>query len=152
MEKLYPYYGAAELLDYVDDYIFDGKYLLLGEDGSVVTPEGYPVLQMVYGKFWVNNHAHILQGKNGFSTELLYLTFKKMNVNGIVTGSAQPKISQARFLNKHILIPDHKLLSLFNGIIQPIFDKRESLFDANDNLIKQRDLLLPRLMSGKLEV
>ena len=59
-KKLYPYYGAASLMDFVDDYIFDGKYLLLGEDGTVVDDAGYPILQYVWGRFWVNNHAHIL--------------------------------------------------------------------------------------------
>lgn len=56
-KKIYPYYGAASLMDYVDDYIFDGKYLLLGEDGTVIDNAGYPILQYVWGKFWVNNHA-----------------------------------------------------------------------------------------------
>ena len=64
MEKrIYPYYGAASLMDYVDEYIFDGKYLLLGEDGTVVDDTGYPILQYVWGQFWVNNHAHILTGR-----------------------------------------------------------------------------------------
>ena len=66
-EKIYPYYGAAGLLDYVDNFIFDGIFVLMGEDGSVVTEEGYPYLQYIWGQFWVNNHAHILQGKNGIS-------------------------------------------------------------------------------------
>ncbi len=66
----YPYYGAASLMDYVDDFIFDGVYLLIGEDGSVTDNLGYPVIQYVFGKFWTNNHAHVLQGTN-ISTELL---------------------------------------------------------------------------------
>ena len=61
-KKIYPYYGAASLMDLVDNYIFDGKYLLLGEDGTVVDDAGYPILQYVWGQFWVNNHAHILTG------------------------------------------------------------------------------------------
>jgi len=48
-------------MDYVDDYIFDGKYVLMGEDGSVVNEDGTPVIQYVWGKFWVNNHAHVLR-------------------------------------------------------------------------------------------
>jgi len=61
----YPYYGAAALMDNVDDYIFDGIYLLTGEDGSVADEQGFPITQYVWGKFWVNNHAHILQGRDG---------------------------------------------------------------------------------------
>ena len=64
MDKIYPYYGATSCMDYVDDYIFDGIYTLIGEDGSVVKENGLPYMQYVWGKMWVNNHAHILQGKN----------------------------------------------------------------------------------------
>ncbi len=85
MQKLYSYYGAATLMDCVDDYLFDGIYLLLGEDGTVVTNEGFPVLQYVEGKFWVNNHAHILQGKNGFSVEVLYILLSQTNIQSIIT-------------------------------------------------------------------
>ena len=68
MAKIYPYYGATSCMDYVDNYIFDGVYTLIGEDGSVIKEDGLPYMQYVWGKLWVNNHAHILQGKNGFST------------------------------------------------------------------------------------
>ena len=70
-KKIYPYYGAASLMDFVDNYIFDGKYLLLGEDGTVVDDAGYPILQYVWGQFWVNNHAHILTGRLGYDVESL---------------------------------------------------------------------------------
>lgn len=152
MQKIYPYYGAAELMDYVDDYLFDGVYLLLGEDGSVMTPKGKPVLQYVWGKFWVNNHAHVLQGKMPFSTEYLHLMFGQMDITGIVTGAAQPKISQGRLLKKKTIIPNLDLVKQFDEIIQPIYKIIRNLKESNQNLTKQRDLLLPRLMSGKLEV
>lgn len=152
MIKIYPYYGAAELLDYVEDYLFDGIYLLLGEDGSVITPEGKPMLQYVWGKFWVNNHAHILQGKEPFSTEYIHLMFKCMDVTGVVTGSAQPKISQARLFKKKAIIPENRIIERFNSTISPMYEELRMLKNQNRNLVKQRDLLLPRLMSGKLEV
>ena len=57
----YPYYGANGIQDYVADYIFDGVFLLVGEDGSVLTPNGNPVVTWAEGKIWVNNHAHIVQ-------------------------------------------------------------------------------------------
>ena len=60
LTKIYPYYGATSVMDYVDRYLFDGIYLLLGEDGTVVDDKGFPILQYVEGKFWVNNHAHII--------------------------------------------------------------------------------------------
>ena len=72
MQGEYPYYGAAKVLDHINDYLFDGRYLLVGED-SVVTEDGKPVLQLVTGKFWVNNHTHVVQGKVPISTNFLYL-------------------------------------------------------------------------------
>lgn len=150
--KIYPYYGAASLMDYVDDYLFDGTFLLLGEDGTVITPDGHPVLQYVWGKFWVNNHAHVFQGKGAISTETLYLMFKNMPILDIVTGVAQPKISQGRLFKKKVLCPTEDLLIKFSELVKPIFDEIKLVSEGNKNLIKQRDLLLPRLMSGKLEV
>jgi type I restriction enzyme, S subunit len=88
---LYPYYGAAKIIDYIDDYIFDGTYLLIAEDGSVITNEQKPVLQYVEGKFWANNHVHILKGKGIISTEHLYLALSEVNISGYITGAAQPK-------------------------------------------------------------
>ena len=152
LDKIYPYYGATSVMDYVDKYIFDGIYLLLGEDGTVVDSKGFPILQYVEGKFWVNNHAHILTGKNGFSVELLYLLFSLTNVQSIVTGAVQPKISQANLKNISIIIPSKSELNEFDAIIQPIFAQIRTLRDENNKLISLRDTLLPKLMSGKLDV
>ena len=152
MQKIYPYYGAASILDYVSDYLFDGVYLLLGEDGSVIDENGYPYIQYVWGKFWVNNHAHVIEKKGVYSVEFLYCMFKKMNIQSIVTGVAQPKISQGRLFNKKVIIPCDSIISLFDKQIQPIFAEIRQLTNQTANLTRQRDLLLPRLMNGKLEV
>ncbi len=152
MDKIYPYYGAAKLMDYVNDYLFDGEYLLMGEDGTVITSGGFPVLQFVNGKFWVNNHAHVIGGKGNISTRFLYLTFCRFPIAGVVTGSAQPKISKGRLGKLKILIPDIKIMEAFNNLINPIFDEINLLKKQLIKLTKQRDMLLPRLMSGKLEV
>ncbi len=152
LDKIYPYYGATSVMDYVDKYIFDGIYLLLGEDGTVVDSKGFPILQYVEGKFWVNNHAHILTGKNGFSVELLYLLFSLTNVQSIVTGAVQPKISQANLKNISIVIPSESELNEFDAIIQPIFAQIRTLRNENNKLISLRDTLLPKLMSGEIDV
>ena len=152
MEKIYPYYGAAKLMDYVDDYLFDGEYLLLGEDGTVVTADGFPVLQLVNDKFWVNNHAHVIRGKGNISTRFLYLTFCRFPITGVVTGSAQPKISKGRLEKLKILVPDVITMEHFNNLINPMFDEIYVLKKQLIRITKQRDMLLPRLMSGKLEV
>ena len=152
LAKIYPYYGATSVMDYVDRYLFDGIYLLLGEDGTVVDSKGFPILQYVEGKFWVNNHAHIITGKNGFTVETLYLLFSLTNVQSIVTGAVQPKISQANLNKVSVVIPSEAELSAFNSIVQPIFAQIRNLRAENDRLAATRDTLLPRLMSGELDV
>lgn len=152
MEKIYPYYGAASLMDYVDNYLFDGIYLLLGEDGTVSDSEGFPMLQYVWGKFWVNNHAHILQGKNGFTTESLYILLKQTNVSSIVTGAVQPKISQANLKSVPIIMPPINLLNQYNNIIKPIFNQIRINHNQIQQLSTLRDTLLPKLMSGEIKV
>lgn len=150
-KKTYPYYGAAALMDYVDDYIFDGKYLLLGEDGTVVDDAGYPILQYVWGQFWVNNHAHILTGKLGFNVESLYMLFKQTPVKAIVTGAVQPKISQANLRSIQVVIPPPKLLTDYNSQIEPLFALLRTNEEANKSLTALRDTLLPKLMSGEID-
>lgn len=153
MEKrIYPYYGAASLMDYVDEYIFDGKYLLLGEDGTVVDDAGYPILQYVWGQFWVNNHAHILTGRLGHSVESLLLLFKRTPVKSIVTGAVQPKISQANLRSIPVVIPPQSDLDAFNEMIRPLFDQIRQNQDQNKALAALRDALLPKLMSGEIDV
>ena len=150
--KTYPYYGATSVMDYVDKYLFDGIYLLLGEDGTVVDSKGFPILQYVEGKFWVNNHAHIITGKNGFSVELLYLLFSLTSVRSIVTGAVQPKISQANLNKVPVIIPSEEVLQEFDSIIQPLFAQIRNLRAENDRLASIRDTLLPKFMSGELDV
>ena len=151
-KKIYPYYGAASLMDFVDNYIFDGKYLLLGEDGTVVDDAGYPILQYVWGQFWVNNHAHILTGRLGYDVESLYMLFKQTPVKSIVTGAVQPKISQANLRSVQVVIPPEHNLREYNDLVEPLF----SLFRANEEECKTftalRDMLLPKLMSGEIDV
>ena len=152
MEKKYPYYGATSLMDYVDNYIFDGIYLLLGEDGTVVDENGFPILQYIYGQFWVNNHAHILTGKSGYSVEELFLFFSLTNIQNIVTGAVQQKISQQNLKKVPAIVPSFDALKEFDDIIQPMFAQIRNLRDENESLSALRDSLLPRLMSGELDV
>ncbi len=148
----YPYYGAAKVFDYIDDYIFDGRYLLLAEDGSVATPEGFPVLQFVSGKFWPNNHTHILQGVGRFSTEFLYLALSRHPIMAYVTGAAQPKITQTNMNRIPITAAPTAIHAQFDELVVPFTRQVEKLEKTNANLRAQRDLLLPKLISGEIDV
>ena len=103
MQGPFPYYGAAKVFDYVNDFLFDGTYVLVAEDGSVIDAGGFPVLQYVSGRFWANNHTHVLQGSE-VSTEYLYLLLSSTNVSGLVTGAAQPKINQGNLNRITVLV------------------------------------------------
>jgi len=152
MKKIYPYYGATSIMDYVDKYIFDGTYLLMGEDGSVMDDKGYPYLQYVFGKFWSNNHAHVMQGKNNFSTEMLHCLLLKKNISPIVTGAVQAKISQANMRKILITQPPHEITIIFSSLIKPIYEIRKKNESENQRLSILRDTLLPKLMSGELKI
>ena len=152
MKKLYPYYGATSIMDYVDKYIFDGTYLLMGEDGSVMDDKGHPYLQYVFGKFWPNNHAHIMQGKNNFSTEMLHCLLLKKNISPIVTGAVQAKISQSNMRKILIIQPPHEITIIFSSLIKPIYEIRKKNELENQRLSILRDTLLPKLMSGELKI
>lgn len=151
-KEVYPYYGATSVMDYIDDYLFDGIYVLMGEDGSVIKDDGTPFLQYVWGKFWVNNHAHILRGKNGFSSELVYILLSLTNVREIVTGAVQPKISQTNMNSIDVIIPDEEYLKKVNELLNTIFSKYRNNLEEIDVLTKTRDSLLPKLMTGKIRV
>ena len=152
MDKIYPYYGATSCMDYVDDYIFDGIYTLIGEDGSVVKENGLPYMQYVWGKMWVNNHAHILQGKNGYSTEMIHALLSITNIKFLVTGAVQAKLSQGNMQKILVAIPPKNVLDEIRPVIDNLYSKIRSLSDENSRLSLLRDTLLPRLMSGELEV
>lgn len=152
MKKNYPYYGATSLMDYVEDYIFDGSYVLLGEDGTVVDNMGYPILQYVWGKFWVNNHAHILKGKNGFNEDSIFMMLKNTNVQSIVTGAVQLKINQANLKSVKVVIPSNEDILKFNNLIEPIFAEKRRVFEETQILINLRNSILPKLMNGEIRI
>lgn len=101
----YPYYGATGIIDYVDDYIFDGEYVLLAEDGANIIMRNYPVAYLTRGKFWLNNHAHIMRmidGNNYFLVQVL----EKIDYMKYNTGTAQPKLNSKIIKNIEFRLPD----------------------------------------------
>jgi len=144
----YPYYGATSIMDYVDDYLFDGIRILLGEDGSVITDDGYPILQYVWGKYWVNNHAHIIKATSCYSLEMIYIALSRTGINHIVTGAVQKKISQKNLKDLSIKMPNpsisHNLEQLFNIL--------RINSEECQHLIELRDALLPQFITGKIDI
>ena len=147
-----PYYGATGIMDYVNDYIFDGDYVLMAEDGSVMTEKGTPILQRISGKNWVNNHAHVLEPIKNYSCKLLMMLLKDVSVMKIKTGSIQMKINQEN-MNK-IVVPAIPLELLFeiNQKLEVIDKQQLNLIEENKQLTQLRDWLLPMLMNGQVKV
>lgn len=126
IQGIYPYYGANGIQDYVDDYIFDGTFLLLGEDGSVINSDKSPVLHWASGKIWVNNHAHILKENNHALLRYLYYSLQCTDVTDIVRG-VPPKINQANMRNIQIPIPSLSEQTRIVGILDTFTASIENL-------------------------
>lgn len=139
-------------MDYVNAFIFDGHYGLIAEDESVMDKNGLPIVQMIWGKAWINNHVHVLQRKNGYSNELLYLLLKRAPAIKIMTGSIQKKINQDNLNN--YLVPEipTPLAQSFTAIVMPLFEKIHNLQIENNELSQLRDWLLSLLMNGQTTV
>jgi type I restriction enzyme S subunit len=148
----YPYYGATGIMDYVNDYIFDGDYILLAEDGSTSDANGFPIVQYIWGKNWVNNHAHIILPKKELHKMFTYQMLKNIPAKKIETGSIQKKISQENLCGYNMLFPEIHLLEQYEAIIIPLWERRKKNIEEIEALIKQRDELLPLLMNGQVSV
>ena len=148
----YPYYGAAALMDHIDDFLFDGVHLLIGEDGSVADESGHPIAQYVWDKFWVNNHAHILQGKSGVSTEHLMLALQRTNIQPFITGAVQAKLSQTNMWRIAFLMPSLEIALCFGRTVAPLYERFRQNAEQAQTLATLRDTLLPRLISGQLRL
>jgi type I restriction enzyme, S subunit len=94
-QGFYPYYGAQGIIDHLDDYLFDGTYLLIAEDGANLVSRSQPIAQIAHGKFWVNNHAHVVEPAPGMDIRFLMHFLNGNPLTGAVRGTAQPKLTQA---------------------------------------------------------
>lgn len=135
-----PYYGAQGIIDHINQFLFDGEYILIAEDGNNIKSRQENIAQIAKGKFWVNNHAHILQGK--IEQNLLCYIINHTDISGYVTGSAQPKLNQANLLKIPIKIPvnlsDQRKIA---GILSALDSKIENNNKINANLEVQAQAL-----------
>lgn len=135
-----PYYGAQGIIDHINQFLFDGEYILIAEDGNNIKSRQENIAQIAKGKFWVNNHAHILQGK--IEQNLLCYIINHTDISGYVTGSAQPKLNQANLLKIPIKIPvnlsDQRKIA---GILSALDSKIENNNKINANLEAQAQAL-----------
>lgn len=130
----YPYYGASGVVDYIDAYIFDGEYLLIAEDGENLRTHKTPIAFIAKGKFWVNNHAHIVQGNDKANTRFLMYVIDYGGVAAYLTGSTMPKLTQGNLNRIPILTPPLAEQQAIAHILGTLDDKIELNHRMNETL------------------
>ena len=129
----YPYYGANGIQDYVSDYIFDGTFILVGEDGSVITDRGTPVVTWASGKIWVNNHAHIIEGNGTVLLRFLYHYIQTIDVSPLIHGNI-PKLTGGDFRALTIPVPP---IEVQREIVRILDTFTELTSELTENLSKE---------------
>lgn len=110
MKGIYPYYGASGIVDYVKDYIFDGNFLLVSEDGANLLARVTPIAFSISGKNWVNNHAHVLKFHDLYMQKYVEFYLNFLDLQSIISGAAQPKLTKNSLDKIKIPVPDEVVL------------------------------------------
>ena len=124
VEGIYPYYGASGIVDYVEDYIFDEDILLVSEDGANLLMRSTPIAFSVSGKVWVNNHAHVVKFDEMSLQKYVEIYFSLIDISENITGSAQPKLNQAKLNAMMIPIPEKALLEQYCEFLRQIYKSK----------------------------
>ncbi|MDY3319570.1 restriction endonuclease subunit S [Riemerella anatipestifer] len=154
IQGVYPYYGAAGIIDYINDYIFDGRYLLFGEDGENLISRKVPQAFIVDGKFWVNNHAHILKEiENVSDLDFLCFSLESKNYENIVYGSAQPKINKSDLYKIKVLNPldlnEQEMIAKKLNDSEGLITQKQTKIQTLQRLKKS---LMQNLLTGKVRL
>ena len=158
LKKIYDYYGASGVIDKVDKYLFDKDLLLIGEDGANLINRSTPIAFIAKGKYWVNNHAHVLDVCSGMALSYVALFINAISLVDYVTGTAQPKMNQEKMNSILLAIPpvkeQHRILEKMS-MVDAFVDKYASLqtkLDSLDNSVYEllRKSILQEAILGKL--
>tara|TARA_R110000751_G_scaffold69425_1_gene141024 strand:- start:30349 stop:31500 length:1152 start_codon:yes stop_codon:yes gene_type:complete len=135
----YRYYGASGVIDYVDDYLFDGDYLLIGEDGNNLISRSTDIAFHANGKFWVNNHAHVLTSNGNADLGFLVHYINSINLEPFITGSAQPKLNKKNLDAIEIPLPpldEQKRIAAILDKADVIRRKRQQAIKLADDFLR----------------
>ena len=145
----YRYYGASGVIDYLDDYLFDGEYILIGEDGANIITRSSTLAFVVTGKFWVNNHAHIFQSKEGnnifLATYLESLNFEKFN-----SGTAQPKLNLENLKKVPVANPTKEEQTKIASFLSAVDEKISQLTQKHQLLSQYKQGMMQKLFSQQI--
>ena len=114
----YPYYGASGIVDYVSDYIFDGDYLLVSEDGANLLARNTPIAFSISGKNWVNNHAHVLKFDTAEMQKYVEIYLNSIDLGKYISGGAQPKLNQDNLNKISIPVPPFDKVKIIVTILE----------------------------------
>lgn len=131
---IYPYYGASGIVDYVEDYIFDEDILLISEDGANLLMRSTPIAFSVSGKVWVNNHAHVVRFDNLATQKYIEIYFSLIDISDRVTGSAQPKLNQAKLNAMEFMYPPIDLQKQFASFVKQVDKTKLTIQQSFDKL------------------
>lgn len=134
MQGKYPYYGASGIIDHVDDYLFDGKRLLIGEDGANLLARSSPIAFIAEGKYWVNNHAHVLNENGKAKLRFLEYYFALIDLKPFVTGSAQPKLTRSALDSLPVPLPPMELQERFEAFLN-VLDAKHAKAEISEQRI-----------------
>jgi type I restriction enzyme S subunit len=155
LEKLYPYYGASGIIDHVDRYLFDEPLILIGEDGANLYSRSTPLAFIATGKYWVNNHAHILKPRCG-DLEFWAERLNSIAYNPFITGSAQPKLTIENLANIEFAAPPSSEQTQIGQYIGRVRQATEAplthLESQIDKLREYRQTLISAAVTGKIDV
>ena len=154
VNKIYDYYGAAGVIDKVDDYIFDERLLLIGEDGANLLSRSKDNAFFAEGKYWVNNHAHVLDATDKFILDYVAIVINAMKLDDYVTGSAQPKLSQDNLNKIPIYLPpleeQKRILVEINRLFDLIYKLEQGKADLATIVKQAKTKILDLAIHGKL--
>ena len=146
----YPYYGASGIIDYVDSYLFDETSLLIAEDGANLLARSTPVAFIASGKYWVNNHAHVVTENGAARLRYLSTHLNLRSIRDFVTGSAQPKLNQANLNKIPIPYPPLSLQDEFDRRLDAVALIRAKQTDADTDADAVFNSLVQKAFSGGL--
>lgn len=130
----YPYYGASGVIDYVDGFLFDGDYLLVAEDGENLRTRKTPIAFLARGRFWVNNHAHVVRGGCNSDTRFLLYVLNGSDISGYLTGAVMPKLTQSNLNKIELNIPPLNEQRAISHVLGVLDDKIELNRKQNETL------------------
>lgn len=150
----FPYFGASGAIDTIDGFLFDGEFLLVAEDGANLVTRSKPIAFRVSGRFWVNNHAHVLQPTSSLDLRFLEMVLNGASLDGLITGTAQPKLTQANLSKLPIPVPplddQRRILADVDGQLARVDTLRAAIQRVRRRSTSLRRALLDRAFRGQL--